>query len=86
MVKHLARLAGIGAAAFFVPHLSPARSEVDHRCNVFPSPEDRAGCACALEQGGWVTKVDDRWRWIYPKRHQERHCHRQLRKDGGALK
>jgi len=49
--------------------------KVDRRCEVFTSPSDRAGCACALQQGGWVTKVHGRWRWIYPRRHQERHCH-----------
>ena len=51
--------------------------DVDSRCAVFSSVQERAQCACALEQGGWVTKVHGRWRWIYPRRHQERHCHAQ---------
>jgi len=49
--------------------------KVDRRCEVFTSASDRSGCACALQQGGWVTKVHGSWRWIYPRRHQERHCH-----------
>jgi len=86
-MKRLVRLASLAMVALFlVPFPSPARPEVDPRCKVFLSVQDRAGCACALAQGGWVTKVDDRWRWIYPKRHQERHCHGQLRKGAESMK
>src|SRR5271157_4295707 len=30
-------------------------------CDVFSSARDKARCACALEQGGWVTEVQGRW-------------------------
>jgi hypothetical protein len=65
-------------------------SGINRKCEVFSSARDRARCACALEQGGWVTEVQGKWRWIYPRRHQERHCHGQsgslglsLREDSG---
>src|SRR5271165_1015441 len=48
---------------------------IHRKCEVFWSARDKARCACALEQGGWVTEVQGKWRWIYPRRHQERHCH-----------
>jgi hypothetical protein len=57
----------------------------DPRCNVFQSAQDRAGCRCALRLGGWVTEVQGRWRWIYPRRHQERYCHGQVRSDRAPL-
>jgi hypothetical protein len=56
---------------------SAARAEtarIEKKCAVFSTAKERAECACALEQGGWVTEVNGRWRWIYPRRHQERHC------------
>jgi len=56
-----------------------ANSQIDRKCSVFATAKDRARCACALEQGGWVTKVQGRWRWIYPRRHQERYCHGRVR-------
>jgi hypothetical protein len=49
-------------------------SQVETRCEVFSTASDRAGCACALQHGGWVTQVRGKWRWIYPRRRQERHC------------
>lgn len=49
-------------------------SQVEPRCEVFSTAIERARCACALQHGGWVTEVQGRWRWIYPRRHQERHC------------
>jgi hypothetical protein len=52
-------------------------SGIKRKCEVFSSARDKARCACALEQGGWVTEVQGKWRWIYPRRHQERHCHGQ---------
>lgn len=71
----LAAVLGVGVllAAGFV-----GRSwayDIDPRCKVFPSPPDREQCSCALRLGGWVTEVGGRWRWIYPRRHQERFCH-----------
>ena len=48
------------------------------KCDVFPSAQARAQCACALQLGGWITKVQDRWRVIYVRRHQERYCHDKL--------
>jgi len=66
---------GVGLLCLAAPHVRAAAAGVDAKCAVFSSAKDRAGCACALEQGGWVTKVHGRWRWIYPRRHQERHCH-----------
>jgi len=49
-------------------------SAIDRKCEVFSSARDRARCACALEQGGWVTEIQGKWRLIYPRHHQERHC------------
>jgi hypothetical protein len=60
---------------------SPGRAEssqIDRKCAVFSSVSDRAGCACALQHGGRVTEVHGRWRWFYPRPHQERHCHGQI--------
>ena len=50
-------------------------SGIARKCEVFSSPRDRARCVCALEQRGWVTEVHGEWRWIYPRRQQERHCY-----------
>jgi len=50
-------------------------SGIARKCEVFSSARDRARCVCALEQGGRVTEVHDKWRCIYPRRHKERHCH-----------
>ena len=72
-------LGALGASALFLMSSSgrAAASKIDRKCEVFSSASDRARCACALEQGGSLTKVQGKWRWIYPRRHQERHCHGQ---------
>src|ERR1700722_13835188 len=61
-------------------------SGINRKCEIFSSARDRARCACALEQGGWVTQVQGKWRWIYPRRHQERHCHGQIGSLGLSLR
>ena len=66
---------GVSALPLVSSPLLAQGLQADRRCEVFRSAEDRANCACALQQGGWVTKVHGKWRWIYPRRHQERHCH-----------
>jgi hypothetical protein len=43
----------------------------------FRTRETGRAALAPLEQGGWVTEVQGKWRWIYPRRHQERHCHGQ---------
>ena len=62
------------AALAAVLAAGPARASVQ-KCDVFPEGRERAQCACALQVGGWVTKVHDRWRVVYVRRHQERYCH-----------
>ena len=65
----------VAALGFVLPE--PARADAS-RCAVFPSAQERAQCACALRLGGWLTKVQDRWRVVYVRRHQERYCHDKL--------
>ncbi len=69
---------GALAALLFI---APAQAR-DARCDVFADARERAQCACALRLGGWVTKVQGRWRVIYPRRHQERYCHNKARNEG----
>lgn len=52
-------------------------SRIERKCAVFSSAGDRARCACALQHGGWLTRVHGEWQWIYEQRHRERHCHGQ---------
>jgi len=66
---------GVSAVSLMSSDSRAETSVIDRKCEVFSSARDRARCACALEQGGWVTEVQGKWRWIYPRRHQERHCH-----------
>jgi hypothetical protein len=73
--------ARIRVAAFGMALLSlvstPGRAEssqVEPKCDVFSTATERGRCACALQHGARITEVQGRWRWIYPRRHQERHC------------
>ncbi len=83
-MKIAACLAALGTVILvLVSCLAPARaSEIDQRCGVFARASDKANCACALQHGGWVTQASGTWRWIYPTRHQERHCHGLAHKHG----
>lgn len=61
--------------------VAPASAR-DRKCDVFPPGKERAQCVCALQLGGRVTEVHNRWRVIYPRRHQERYCHNKVRGEG----
>ncbi len=58
----------------------------DARCDVFPDARAQAQCACALRLGAKLTQVDDRWRVVYVRRHQERYCHNEVAKQFAAPK
>ncbi|MGO9419094.1 hypothetical protein [Roseiarcus sp.] len=73
-------LAGALAALLFAGPAWAANS----KCDVFPDARERAQCACALQLGGWVTRVHDRWRVIYVRRHQERACHNKVQREWGS--
>jgi hypothetical protein len=69
---------GVSALSLISSDSRAVTSAIDRRCEIFSSARDRARCTCAVQQGGWVTEVQGEWRWIYPRRHQERHCHGQI--------
>ena len=58
----------------FAPGGASAAAPVEPKCKVFATAKERAQCSCAVQHGAWVSEVQGRWRVIYPRRHQERHC------------
>ena len=56
------------------------------KCDVFSGAREQAQCACALRVGGHLSQVNDRWRVVYVRRHQERFCHNEVEKQFAAPK
>jgi hypothetical protein len=46
--------------------------QINPQCAVMNNRQDKIGCTCGLQNGGWVRHTHGQWRWNYNTTHMDK--------------